>query len=321
MRYAIFLLLFLTCPAFAGEPVYTWRTRTDDPDRVYLYRDGTQIGGWCYRARQYRSFDGENWGEPSASAPVPPPDRISNSMPMISQSPPSRRLLRPVQSIVVAGVDAALKNFMETQFAPLAGEVLGKVAVEGVKSVATRPYYFDLAASARLFARCEMGGKLDDKPDSDKSRIEKRLMETGSARVFLAENAKFAEKLKKEMFSEPVLTAIRIEILDDDPADLKAGGSRPEAGRVSVRLTGTPTWNVEQTLTIAPGGRSVQLSTSRRQKDAAETAPVVVHCLFTFTAQKEGKPHTKTLSFDLYLETLEIQNGGYPWKVRNVQYK
>ena len=74
MRYLI-LVLLLASPAFSAEPVYSWRTRADDPDRAYLYRDGQQIGGWDYRAKQYRGFDGTNWGSPAGTAPVQPPEQ------------------------------------------------------------------------------------------------------------------------------------------------------------------------------------------------------------------------------------------------------
>jgi hypothetical protein len=74
MRYVVFTLL-LASPAFAGEPVYSWRARADDPERVYLYLDGKQIGGWCYLSKHYRSFDGENWGAPTGTAPMLPPER------------------------------------------------------------------------------------------------------------------------------------------------------------------------------------------------------------------------------------------------------
>jgi len=73
MRYTIFVLLLLTSVGFSAEPVYTWRYRADDPDRAYLYRDGVQIGGWCYREKHYRPFDGKTWGEPTDAAPAPPP--------------------------------------------------------------------------------------------------------------------------------------------------------------------------------------------------------------------------------------------------------
>lgn len=74
MRYAVVILL-LASPTVAGEPVYSWRTTADDPDRIYLYLDGKQIGGWCYSAKHYRSFDGTNWGPPTDTAPVRPPER------------------------------------------------------------------------------------------------------------------------------------------------------------------------------------------------------------------------------------------------------
>lgn len=74
MRYVVGILL-LASPALAGEPAYSWRSRADDPDRVYLYLDGKQVGGWDYRARQYRPFDGTNWGAPTDAAPARPPER------------------------------------------------------------------------------------------------------------------------------------------------------------------------------------------------------------------------------------------------------
>lgn len=73
----LFVLFLLASSAFAGEPVYSWRTNDTDPDRVYLYRDGQQIGGWCYKAKQYRPLNGEEWGTPISKAPVQPPVRSS----------------------------------------------------------------------------------------------------------------------------------------------------------------------------------------------------------------------------------------------------
>ncbi len=72
---SLFVLLLLASSAVAGEPVYSWRTNADDPDRVYLYRDGQQVGGWCYTAKQYRPLNGDEWGTPLAKAPVQPPAR------------------------------------------------------------------------------------------------------------------------------------------------------------------------------------------------------------------------------------------------------
>src|SRR5262245_40080858 len=74
MRYVIGIL-FLVSPAFSNEPVYSWRSQPDDPERVYLYLDGKQVGGWCYVAKHYRAFDGKNWGPPTDTAPVRPPEQ------------------------------------------------------------------------------------------------------------------------------------------------------------------------------------------------------------------------------------------------------
>src|SRR5882724_3693917 len=74
MRYAVVILL-LASPVISGEPVYSWRSRADDPERVYLDRDGKQVGAWYYLHKQYRPFDGKTWGPPTATAPVRPPER------------------------------------------------------------------------------------------------------------------------------------------------------------------------------------------------------------------------------------------------------
>jgi len=74
MRYMVVILL-LASPAFSGEPGYSWRARADDAERVYLYLDGKQIGGWCYVAKHYRPFDGKNWGPPTDTAPMRPPEQ------------------------------------------------------------------------------------------------------------------------------------------------------------------------------------------------------------------------------------------------------
>src|SRR5262245_13813281 len=312
MRHAIFLLLLLSCPVLAGEPVYTWHSRPDDPDRIYLYRDGKQIGGWCYRSQQYRPFDGENWGEPSATAPTPAPEKLVIATSAASYSPPpQRRFLRPLKSRVEAGVDGALRGYLEANAGRLVGEALKQsFAREPLKLSFGRLDLIDLAYSARLFAHVEMGGKLEDKPDNDDYRITQHITTNGSARVFLSEKAKFADRLNKEGFSTPVLTAMRFDIVDDDLSE-----------EITVRLSRKPNWNDDPPATIAPGTPAVLLTTSHRTKDAAEKTPVVVHCSFAYSALREGKSFTKTMAFDLYLETLDLQRDAYPWKVRNVEYK
>jgi hypothetical protein len=102
VRYVIGILL-LASPAFAGEAVYSWRTRADDPDRVYLYQGGNQIGGWDYRIKQYRPFDGTNWGTPTDTAPVRPPANrvvvIPPQQPMVITQPslPPLQMRGPVR--------------------------------------------------------------------------------------------------------------------------------------------------------------------------------------------------------------------------------
>jgi len=60
-------------PAVAG-PVLDWRPLEGDPDRMYLYSNGVQIGGYCNREKYYRPFNASTraWGEPTA-CPVAPP--------------------------------------------------------------------------------------------------------------------------------------------------------------------------------------------------------------------------------------------------------
>src|SRR5262249_14032273 len=90
-------------PAYSGEPVYSWRSHPDDPERVYLYLDGKQIGGWCYTAKHYRSFDGKNWGPPTDTAPVRPPENrvvvIPRQTPrvMTQPGPPPLQLRGPLR--------------------------------------------------------------------------------------------------------------------------------------------------------------------------------------------------------------------------------
>jgi len=58
---------------------YEWRQLTGDQDRDYLYRDGVQIGGWCYRECHWRDYDAASgkWGEPTDDPPIPVPGRES----------------------------------------------------------------------------------------------------------------------------------------------------------------------------------------------------------------------------------------------------
>jgi len=139
MRYAIFALLLLAAPAFSGEPVYEWRTRTDDPDRVYLYRDGAQIGGWCYRTKRYRSYDGENWGQPTKISPVQPPQRKpATTAPVITmQSQPLYG--GPLRRRVQAGVNSTLETVVTRFIIGPSLEAMGKALTEAARELQMGP--------------------------------------------------------------------------------------------------------------------------------------------------------------------------------------
>jgi uncharacterized protein (TIGR03000 family) len=70
--------------------------------------------------------------------------------------------------------------------------------------------------------------------------------------------------------------------------------------------------------------RAVTCFESHRPKDPKNKIPLTAHCSLVFKTQRESKGFQRSLSFDLYLEKLKKEEGaksGYPWKVKNVQYK
>ena len=115
MRYVIGILL-LASPVVAGEPAYSWQSRADDPDRVYLYLDGKQIGGWDYRMKYYRSFDGTNWGTPTDAPPATPPANrvvvIPRQTTMVIPQPvlTTSQVRGPVRRRVVTVMDQAITD-------------------------------------------------------------------------------------------------------------------------------------------------------------------------------------------------------------------
>ena len=123
MRYVLGILL-LASPAFAGEPVYSWRTRADETDRIYLYLDGNQIGGWDYRIKQYRPFDGKNWGPPTDTPPVRPPQNLGavhlqlEPIVITQQNLPSFQMRGPVQMRrpIREGIPDAMAQLMADMF-------------------------------------------------------------------------------------------------------------------------------------------------------------------------------------------------------------
>jgi hypothetical protein len=67
------LALTLSFPA-TSEHHWEWRGRVDDANRIYLYDNGVQVGGWDYAHAYYRAFDGREWKpEMEKQAPVTPP--------------------------------------------------------------------------------------------------------------------------------------------------------------------------------------------------------------------------------------------------------
>jgi hypothetical protein len=143
MRYVVVILL-LASPALAGEPVYSWRSLADDPGRVYLFRDGEQIGGWCYRAKHYRSFDGKNWGPPTDAAPVRPPVQrmvvTPQQRPMVTQ--PSLVYL-PLRGPLRARLGTAVAQAMVDITMKAIEEIPGAIA----DSVAKGQYQLDFKFS------------------------------------------------------------------------------------------------------------------------------------------------------------------------------
>jgi hypothetical protein len=109
-------LLLLASSAAAAEPAYTWRTNDADPDRVYLYRDGQQVGGWCYTAKQYRPLNGDDWGSPMSKAPVQPPARsnvvIVQPKPIVLAQPQVRGPMRKLGATIGDAIAQFTVNLM-----------------------------------------------------------------------------------------------------------------------------------------------------------------------------------------------------------------
>ncbi len=144
MRYVIGILL-LASPAFSGEPVYSWQTTADDPGRVYLYLDGKQIGGWCYADKYYRPFDGKDWGPPTNTAPVRPPEQravvITQPKPVVitQQSPAPLQMRGPVR----VRLGTAMGQVITDMTMNMVKEIPGAIA----KSLAEGNYQLNVQSS------------------------------------------------------------------------------------------------------------------------------------------------------------------------------
>jgi len=132
MRYVIGLLL-LASPSVAAEPAYSWQSRADDPDRVYLYLDGKQIGGWDYRLKHYRAFDGTSWGAPTDTPPATPPSNrvVAASRPsaMLLQPPvlPPPQIRGPLRRKAVGVMDQAIMDTTVRVFNEIPGAIVDQI--------------------------------------------------------------------------------------------------------------------------------------------------------------------------------------------------
>lgn len=143
MRYAV-LILFLSSPAVAGEPAYTWKTHATDPDRVYLYLDGKQVGGWCYESKHYRPFDGKEWGTPTSTAPIKPPVKLSTPIvlkPLNLKSPPGVRgpFRRMGATMGQATADITLDIFSQLPGAIWEGVKKGEIQLKDIEFKVDKP--------------------------------------------------------------------------------------------------------------------------------------------------------------------------------------
>jgi hypothetical protein len=67
------------CPNGVCRPgLYEWRTFTDDPAQVALYKNGVQVGAYSYTHGHYRPYDKatDTWGQPCQPPLAPPAPNI-----------------------------------------------------------------------------------------------------------------------------------------------------------------------------------------------------------------------------------------------------
>ena len=66
------------CSAQVSVDTIEWRELPGDEGRIYLYRNGRQVGGWDYGTGQWRDYDGvrDAWSAPRAQPPAEPPGRV-----------------------------------------------------------------------------------------------------------------------------------------------------------------------------------------------------------------------------------------------------
>ena len=78
VSFASLPLLAQWAPRAPGSvDLLEWREIPGDEGRIYLFRNGCQIGGWDYHAQHWRDYDAARdvWSPPAATPPVAPPAR------------------------------------------------------------------------------------------------------------------------------------------------------------------------------------------------------------------------------------------------------
>jgi hypothetical protein len=244
---------------------------------------------------------------------------------MVVANPSGRLLGRRLSARIGNAIEYNLTTKDAEWIGKVVGEAAGKAMGEMFKDLEKHLYLADWSYSVKLFAHLEMGGKPDGKETITANDLltTNALMTKGSAGVFLSEKAKFAEKLKEERYSNPVLAMMSFEIVDDKQPASQLNGLGYDKKLQSYIQFHASDWR-DDSKAVTANAPTVLLFVQRTAKDATEKNPVTIHCAFDYMALKEGRSVMKTLSFDLYLEKLEFQKGElfcYPWKVKNVEYK
>jgi hypothetical protein len=143
----------------------------------------------------------------------------------------------------------------------------------------------------------------------------KDVLTKGAAKQFLSVTDKFAEKLKEEKYSRPVLATMYFEVEEDDLRSFLGDTKHGEISSNTIFKRDGDKFDQN---------RTISSFYSLRKKDTKQTNPFMAHCSFVFVTVKEGKGALKTLSFDIYLEDLKSEKGkflGYSWKIKDVQNK
>ena len=212
---------------------------------------------------------------------------------------------------------------LEKIFAEFASRVIADVAKKGVwEWFAEHGQIVSLDASLQICVELQgdpaMKKRIDDDKDPNSpAALKRELMTRGSARIFLAETAKLAEKLKSEKFSPPVLQRIYLEVEVDGVKPPAEGAARSD--QWTARPYSASEAAAGQDASKPPGnGRTVMCYSINRPRDPKNRNPVTIHCSFVFTAQRDGKEVEKVLFLDLYLKQLKLVDGANPWKVKDV---